>query len=208
MSVSNLSDNFLILHVTCDDIKQKVELLTDWWSLPFLEHPSHQQTPDQIRNITSTLVQGLGMIKSPYLTTEQLPPFVLSGGSGSAVRLPVWGPDKAVRYCQQAELHTSGPGQVQNLEFRRNYSFESHKSRKKNEPNSVWNCYCHLQCAIWHPARQGGVCGLQEWSGVHGLQGKEWPFDGGECGVHQRITFTQFKMTIRTKILTKLFTFF
>lgn len=29
MSVSNLSDNFLILHVTCDDIKQKVQLLTD-----------------------------------------------------------------------------------------------------------------------------------------------------------------------------------
>lgn len=28
VSVSNLSDNFLILHVTCDDIKQKVALLT------------------------------------------------------------------------------------------------------------------------------------------------------------------------------------
>lgn len=40
-----------------------------------------------------------------------------------------------------------------------------------------------MQCAIRHPARQGGVCGFQEWSGVHGLQGKEWPFDGGECRV-------------------------
>uniref|UniRef100_A0A8D0CZF0 Unconventional myosin-Ih-like n=1 Tax=Sander lucioperca TaxID=283035 RepID=A0A8D0CZF0_SANLU len=30
VSVSNLSDNFLILHVTCDDIKQKVDLSTDW----------------------------------------------------------------------------------------------------------------------------------------------------------------------------------
>lgn len=28
VSVSNLSDNVLILHVTCDDIKQKVVLLT------------------------------------------------------------------------------------------------------------------------------------------------------------------------------------
>lgn len=28
VSVSSLSDNFLILHVTCDDIKQKVALLT------------------------------------------------------------------------------------------------------------------------------------------------------------------------------------
>lgn len=36
VSVSNLSDNFLILHVTCDDIKQKVET------------GSYQQTPDQM----------------------------------------------------------------------------------------------------------------------------------------------------------------
>lgn len=29
VSVSNLSDNFLILHVTCDDNKQKVERSTE-----------------------------------------------------------------------------------------------------------------------------------------------------------------------------------
>lgn len=41
----------------------------------------------------------------------------------------------------------------------------------------------YVQCAIWHPAWQRGVHWLQKWPGVNGLQGKEWPFDGGESWV-------------------------
>lgn len=46
-----------------------------------------------------------------------------------------------------------------------------------------------MQRAVWHSAGQRGVCRLQEWPGVDGLQGKERPSDGGESVIQTMPTY-------------------
>lgn len=46
-----------------------------------------------------------------------------------------------------------------------------------------------MQRAVCHSAGQRGVCRLQEWPGVDGLQGKERPSDGGESVIQTMTTY-------------------
>lgn len=108
------------------------------------------------------------------------------GRPGSSVWLPVWGPDEAVRYCQQAEIHPCGAGQVHRLDI----CHESERQIKIIHKTLIVSVV--LQRSIRHPPWQGGLCGLQKWAGVHRLQGKERPFDGGECRLHSQVCYVSY----------------
>lgn len=86
----------------------------------FRQQPE-RQLPDPARHLWWHQTKGGTFDSFPppgkNKLTRMKPSFLFLGWPGSAVWLPVWGPDKAVCYCQQAEIYTSGAGQVRRLDM-------------------------------------------------------------------------------------------